>query len=455
MKHAVAVIVGGEAVLLHALVLPFIGNFWQNARPAIVADEHGDPLRGPGYNTKDGDLTPASGREHQPITLPLPQSLARASNGFVAFGDSYSAGIGTGTNNSTDGCSRGTGAYPQLIHRDFVDLVGEDEAAFQHLSCTGAVLDDVLSGGKYSQIDDFNITETADFALLSVGGNDLGFFDIMNSCVFRFYSFYSGTCEAALERSEGQLSDPAFEERLRLAITEILERVRWEKRLWFTVTITGYARFFNDETEECDECSFGVWWGGPKLKRELRQRMNKMVTEVNGKIKTSVDAINARSAVPRVLFVDYDSAFEGHRFCEPNVTEPDYNRNETWFFLVGGQDSGQESGNHTLPEEPPAKDKDVVTSESPLVNTETCLETARQSGDWGELALCMMAIAARDDPTLRTNGGEIAAQKSMWHAPTYYGKTFHPRSDGHLAIRNEIYRLWKDQLRMPGQSSEL
>ncbi|KAK0385810.1 hypothetical protein NLU13_6987 [Sarocladium strictum] len=391
----------------------------------------------------------------QPITLPVPQRLVQPSTGFgfVAFGDSYSAGIGTSPNGTTDACLRGPGAYPQLIHRDFVHLVGEDQTSFQHLSCTGANLDDLLSGGKDSQVDDFNITETADFALLSIGGNDLGFFDIMNSCIFRFYSFYSGTCEAALERSEAQLQDPAFEERLRLAITQILERVRWEKRLWFTVTVTGYARFFNDETDECDECSLGVWWGGPKLKRELRQKMNKMVMDVNRKIKESVEAINARFAVPRVLFVDYDAHFEGHRFCEPNVTEPDYTRNETWFFLVGGQDSGQDSGNHTLPEEPPTEPE--VTSESPLVDADRCLDPANRSGDWGQLALCMMAIAARDDPTLRTTDGRFAAQKSMWHAPIYYSKSFHPRSDGHLAIRNEIYRMWKDQIRLLDQAVEL
>lgn len=341
--------------------------------------------------------------------------------GFVAFGDSYSAGIGTGVNGSESTCRHGLGAYPLLIHRDVEAAVGTNATSFQHLSCTGAGVDDVLAGTSTSQIDGFNTTETADFALLSIGGNDLGFFDIMNSCIFRFYSFGSGTCETALLRAEEALQGPMFGHKLHLAIMEILDKVQWEKRPWFTITVTGYARFFNAETEECDDYSFGVWWRGPKLKRELRRRMNEMVLAVNGKIRASIDAINARFARPRVLFVDYDDAFEGHRFCERNVTEPDYARNETWFFLVGGRDNARDASETALP-------RTFLAEESPLIDPARCLAPAQQTGDWGELALCLMAMAARDDPTLRTAAGETLTEASMWYVPTSYGQTFHPVS---------------------------
>ncbi|KAH8169622.1 GDSL-like lipase/Acylhydrolase family protein [Sarocladium implicatum] len=421
LRHLLASLaVGSQAVGAIAFVLPFNIPSWGRLRPGSITVQ----------------------TSHADTQLPLPPHFlesakaAPPSTGFVAFGDSYSAGIGTGFNGTENTCRRGLGAYPQLIHRDFTSLVGSQESSFQHLACTGATLQDVISSGNEShpsQVDDFNTT--ADFALLSIGGNDLGFFDIMNSCIFRFYSFYSGTCEAALARSEEAIQDPSFAEDLRTAIVQILERVRWERRLWFTVTVTGYARFFNDETDECDECSLGVWWRGPKLKKDLRRRMNDMVKSVNRKIRESVDQVNKSFAVPRVLFVDYDAAFEGHRFCEPNVTEPDYARNETWFFHVGGQDNGN-NWNSSLPLRPPppededperpAPDHPSLPPESPLVNPETCLEPAQRSGDWGQLALCLMAKAAIEDPTIRSARGELVIQNSMWHAPTYYGKTFHP-----------------------------
>ncbi|KAL7808431.1 SGNH hydrolase [Trichoderma gracile] len=419
--------------------------------------------------------SPAATRPPAPYAPPFPSRPGNRPSGFIALGDSYSAGIGTGLVNGTeDDCRRGANAYPVLVQRDLNrSQDGGDDPTFQFLSCTGSTVGDMLAGAEHSQIDGFNTTSTADFALLSIGGNDLGFFDIMNSCIFRFYSFYSGTCETALRHADEQMASSDFEDRLRLVIMEILDRVRWERRPWFTITVTGYARFFNADTDECDDYSFGMWWRGPKLERSLRQRMNDMVVDVNNKIRRSVDAINAAFAEPRVLFVDYDDAFEGHRFCEPGVVEPDYARNETWFFLVGGLDNNPEAEKPVL-----GAEDALLPPYSPLVDPGNCLEPAQESGDWGELALCMMAMAAEKDPMLRMADGRVVAENSMWYVPTYYGKTFHPvscllpsstamyyeprcyafrmmipianadpwlqRSLGHMAMRDRIYKAWRE-----------
>lgn len=354
----------------------------------------------------------------------FPHAPGRRPAGFIALGDSYSAGIGTGFNGTEDPCRLGLHAHPVLMHQDLLDLVAPNTAGLQFLSCTGSTVKDMLVGSKRSQIDELNTTTTADFALLSVGGNDLGFFDIMNGCIFRFYSFYSGTCEEALKKSEAAIAGPSFEAALRLAITEILDRVHWEKKPWFTITITGYARFFNAETKPCDDRSFGIWWHGPKLERRLRQRMNNMVLAVNEKIKRSIENINSEYATPKAFFVDYDALFEGHRFCEKGVDEPDYNRNETWFFLVGGRDNaddGDENVRLQALERP-------VPPDSPLRDPDTCMDVAMESGDWGERAVCYMAMAAKRDPTLRLASGEEVSTQDMWYVPTYYGQTFHPVS---------------------------
>jgi SAGA-associated factor 73 len=378
--------------------------------------------------------SPAASRIQAPYGPAFPRRPGNNPAGFIALGDSYSAGIGTGFNGTEDDCRHGYNAYPMLVQDDLRRIQdGGEGPSFQFLSCTGSTVDDMLAGAEHSQIDEFNTTSTADFALLSIGGNDLGFFDIMNSCIFRFYSFYSGTCEAALRRADEQMASTQFEDRLRLVIMEILDRVRWEKRPWFTITVTGYARFFNADTDACDDYSFGMWWRGPKLKRELRQRMNDMVLDVNAKIRRSVDAINAAFAEPRVLFVDYDDAFEGHRFCEQNVIEPDYARNETWFFLVGGLDNAPQ---REWPV-PGAKDA-LLPAASPLVDPEHCFGPAQKSGDWGEMALCMMAMAADKDPKLRMADGEVVAENSMWYVPTYYGKTFHPVRITYLYMPTEL-----------------
>ncbi|KAI0402920.1 SGNH hydrolase [Xylaria palmicola] len=355
----------------------------------------------------------------------------RVGTGFAAFGDSYSAGIGTGVEGEENDCRQGLHAYPQLVASD------HEPTAFQFLSCTGATTDNVMVGGDGSQIDLYNTSLPADFAFLSIGGNDLGFFEVINACVFRFYNFYSGTCESALAHSAALLDGDDFETRLRITIMEILDKARWEKKPWFSITMTGYARFFNEVTDGCDDMSFGVWWDGPRLTKKLRLDMNALVLTVNAKLRKTIAAINADFTKEKVIFVDYDDAFEGHRFCEPNVTEPDYERADTWFFLVGGPDNAR---NGTQPRR--LHDTKTLSPTSPLADPSSCLGPARRSGDWGLLALCYMAIAKHRDPTLRPARGDVLALSSMWYVPTYYGKTFHPRSLGHEIIRNKIYETW-------------
>ena len=360
---------------------------------------------------------------------------------FVALGDSYSAGIGTpipgGDGAREDDCRRGSGAYPYLLSLDLLPPANDSltNQPFQWLSCTGSTTDDLLASPQNtSQIDALIVNPSSPpaFATLSIGGNDLGFFDVMNACVFRFYSFYSGTCEAALAASDAAIASPEFEMRLALILGEILDRVRWEVRPEFSVTVTGYARFFDDETEACDDVSLGVWWGGgvggrgPKLKREVRRRMNELVREVNAKIERAVAVANGRFVRPKVVFVDYDGVFEGHRFCEEGVNEPDYQRGETWFFLPGTVDSGRDEQNETATTAG-AVLMNMLPKNSPLVDPKTCLGPAQRSGDWGELALCYMAMAKKREPTLRLREG-MAGTNAMWYVPTYYGKTFHPVS---------------------------
>lgn len=341
--------------------------------------------------------------------------------GFVSLGDSYSAGIGTGVDGVEVNCRLGLHGYPALIYADLSRHAAPyaPPPAFQWRSCTGATANGLLHAE--GQIASLNHSLPADFATLSIGGNDLGFFDVINACVFRFYSYYSGTCDAALRRAADLVASPDFELRLQVALLELLDNVQWERHPRFAVAVTGYARFFGAASPECDDLSLGVWWGGPKLSRALRTEMNSLVLAANSKLRSVVERVNERfaGARPKALFVDYDAGFGGHRFCEPGVGEPDYSRNDTWFFLVGGPDNGESS----------TVDSNVqAPSDLLLVDPHSCLEPARESGDWGLLATCYMAMAKQRDPTLQPAGSMIRPQEenSGWYVPTSYAKVFHP-----------------------------
>ena len=82
-----------------------------------------------------------------PVTAPAHNlSPSPIHNGYTAFGDSYAAGIGTG-NTSTWGCRQGRFSYPDLIAST---IPGID---FQNLACSGATVENLVSGGAYSQVD--------------------------------------------------------------------------------------------------------------------------------------------------------------------------------------------------------------------------------------------------------------------------------------------------------------
>ncbi|MCJ1238405.1 hypothetical protein MMC14_006394 [Varicellaria rhodocarpa] len=84
-----------------------------------------------------------------PYTLNLPTCAESIpiKKGYVAFGDSYAAGIGTGTT-AMGGCRQGQYSYPRQLA-----AMAPVNIDFQNLPCSGAIIGDILQGGHNSQID--------------------------------------------------------------------------------------------------------------------------------------------------------------------------------------------------------------------------------------------------------------------------------------------------------------
>lgn len=62
------------------------------------------------------------------------------------------------------------------------------------------------------------------------------------------------------------------------------------------------------------------------LTQDLRTQLNKLTSDMNSKLQTIVESN------PGVRFADINPLFDGHRFCEEEVTEPDSNNPNIWFF---------------------------------------------------------------------------------------------------------------------------
>lgn len=118
------------------------------------------------------------------LAAPSPQKITKRITTpyfqkYVAIGDSYASGIGageyTGNKLSQDfRCSRFTNAYPQQLHRQLND---PNLRNFQHRACAGATGEEVQQQ---------SVDADADLITISAGGNNVGFGDLIDACVYRF-----------------------------------------------------------------------------------------------------------------------------------------------------------------------------------------------------------------------------------------------------------------------------
>lgn len=96
---------------------------------------------------------------------------AAAGDRYVALGDSYSSGVGAGNYTSSSGsCDRSTNAYSALW------AAAHAPASYISVACSGATTTSVLN----SQLSALSSATT--LVSITVGGNDVGFATIMQTC---------------------------------------------------------------------------------------------------------------------------------------------------------------------------------------------------------------------------------------------------------------------------------
>ncbi|MDH6144982.1 MULTISPECIES: SGNH/GDSL hydrolase family protein [Kitasatospora] len=104
-------------------------------------------------------------------TLFLASPANAATVNYVALGDSYSAGVGAGNYVGSSGsCDRSYNSYPYL-------WASQNASNFTDVACSGATTSDVLN----SQVSALN-SSTSEVSI-TIGGNDAGFANTMETCV--------------------------------------------------------------------------------------------------------------------------------------------------------------------------------------------------------------------------------------------------------------------------------
>src|SRR6266702_2791015 len=126
--------------------------------------------------------------------LPVAASAsARAASSvrYVALGDSYSSGLGAGSYIAASGsCDRSTNAYSALWKN------ANAPASYVSVAGAGATKATVLG----SQISALSASTT--LVSITIGGNDVGFSSVMETCVLHSTS----RCVSAINAAEGEMS---------------------------------------------------------------------------------------------------------------------------------------------------------------------------------------------------------------------------------------------------------
>src|SRR5262249_43673939 len=124
---------------------------------------------------------------------------------YLALGDSFSAGEGNppflttpvDTNSSTDQCHRSAAAYPELIDNLAPGLSNPMPIAnFENWACSGATRDNnVVADGKGEVAQINHVTSSTNLVTISLGGNDVGFADVLGACIVGKDSPGTGRCQ--------------------------------------------------------------------------------------------------------------------------------------------------------------------------------------------------------------------------------------------------------------------
>ncbi|MDF6043910.1 SGNH/GDSL hydrolase family protein [Streptomyces sp. JH14] len=237
------------------------------------------------------------------MAQPASAASTAAAGGYVALGDSYSSGVGSGSYLSDSGdCHRSTKAYPYLW------AVQNSPSSFAFVACSGATTSSVASGQLGA------LSSSTTLVSVTAGGNDVGFADVMEDCVL----YSEATCVSSVNAAVSQMQN-SLPSRLGSLYGSIRSRAPQAR-----VVVLGYPRFYRLD----GNCIAG-------LSETERSAINNASNVLNG-------VISQQAAGAGFTFSSVVDEFTGHELCSGDawlnsVTLPVY---ESYHPKAAGQSGG-------------------------------------------------------------------------------------------------------------------
>lgn len=195
---------------------------------------------------------------------------------YVALGDSYSSGVGAGDYIAGSGtCMRSNNAYGPAF------ATAHDASSFHFDACSGATTDTVTS----DQLD--HLTADTDLVSISVGGNDIGFADIMSSCV-------THGDDACLDKVDD--AKTSARQDLPAKLDDAYDAIH-SKAPNAQVVVVGYPQLFTSDAS----CVTGI-------SKTESNALNEAADVLNG-------IVSERAAEHGFTYADVTDTFSGHQLC--------------------------------------------------------------------------------------------------------------------------------------------
>jgi lysophospholipase L1-like esterase len=201
-------------------------------------------------------------------------ALAASSVHYVALGDSYSSGVGAGDESGS--CDLSPNAYGPLW------ASANSPASFTFDACSGATTSTVVS----SQLSSLSTSTT--LVSITIGGNDVGFSSIMETCILESTS----SCESAVSSAESYAAN-TLPGTLATLFADIKADAPNAK-----VVVLDYPDFYDLSVSLC----LG-------LSSADHQALDNGINDLDGVIQTA--AGNAGD-----YFADVRGQFSGHELCD-------------------------------------------------------------------------------------------------------------------------------------------
>jgi lysophospholipase L1-like esterase len=210
------------------------------------------------------------------IALPTFGAAAKAASSvnYVALGDSYSSGVGAGSESGS--CDQSPNAYGPLW------ASANSPASFTFPACSGAKTTDVIS----SQLSSLSSSTT--LISITIGGNDVGFSSVMETCVLDSTS----SCESAVSQAE-QYAENTLPGLLNTMLADIKAKAPNAK-----IVVLDYPDFYDLSVPVC-----------VGLSSQDHQALDQGIDVLDGVLQTAANNNG-------VHFADVRSQFSGHELCD-------------------------------------------------------------------------------------------------------------------------------------------